>query len=103
MAGAGTSMGGIFISYRRDDSAGHAGRIFDHLTPALGEDNVFLDVDDIRPGQVFPGVIRDRIATAAVVVVVIGPRWLEILHSRGGGDADYAAKEIELALAGSAL
>lgn len=24
-------MQGIFISYRRDDSAGHAGRLFDRL------------------------------------------------------------------------
>ena len=39
----------VFISYRREDSAGHAGRVFDHLVRKLGRDHVFRDVDNIRP------------------------------------------------------
>ena len=31
-------MAGVFISYRRDDSPGHAGRIFDSLRGRLGAD-----------------------------------------------------------------
>ena len=34
----------VFISYRRADSAGWSGRIFDHLTRLLGAENVVLDV-----------------------------------------------------------
>ncbi len=40
----------IFISYRRNDSAGHAGRLCDHLTGHFGHGQVFMDVDTIRPG-----------------------------------------------------
>jgi hypothetical protein len=40
-------MSGIFISCRRDDTVGHAGRLFDHLSSTLGADGVFMDVDDI--------------------------------------------------------
>jgi len=91
-------MPGIFISYRRDDSAGHAGRIYDHLCNVFGRDSIFHDVDDIRPGQVFPDVIRERIAGCAVVVVVIGKRWLEILRTRAGGEPDFVSIEIQSAL-----
>ncbi|MEY2571442.1 MAG: hypothetical protein QOE63_1792, partial [Acidimicrobiaceae bacterium] len=37
----------VFISYRREDTAGHAGRLYDTLVAKLGDDgNVFMDVDD---------------------------------------------------------
>jgi hypothetical protein len=38
----------IFISYRRDDSAGHTGRVFDRLRGEFGQDALFMDVDAIR-------------------------------------------------------
>ena len=44
----------IFISYRRDDSEGEAGRLFDDLTRAFGNDSVFMDVVGIKPGVDFP-------------------------------------------------
>jgi hypothetical protein len=44
-------MAGIFISYRREDSGGHAGRLCDRLTARFGDDRIFLDIQDIRPGQ----------------------------------------------------
>ena len=54
-------LGGIFISYRRDDSGGYAGRIFDRLTTRLGHENVFYDVDAIPPGPRFRrGSLRAR-------------------------------------------
>ena len=37
----------IFISYRRDDSAGHAGRLFDRLADYFGREQVFIDIDTI--------------------------------------------------------
>ncbi len=42
----------IFISYRRDDSGGRAGRLYDHLIAHFGQGQVFMDVDTIRPGLV---------------------------------------------------
>jgi hypothetical protein len=41
----------LFISYRRDDSAGHAGRLQDGLTERFGHGRVFMDVSDLKPGQ----------------------------------------------------
>jgi hypothetical protein len=46
-------MSGIFISYRRDDSEGQAGRLFEGLKARFGEDRVFIDVDDIEPAATF--------------------------------------------------
>jgi hypothetical protein len=93
----------IFISYRRDETAGYAGRIFDYLKAVFGHDRVFLDVDDILPGQVFADVIQERIAGCAVVIAVIGKRWLETLHSRTGAEPDYVSDEILSALKSSAV
>jgi hypothetical protein len=95
-------MGEIFISYRREESAGHAGRISECLKAAFGQDRIFLDVDDILPGQVFPKVIQERIARCAVVLVVIGNRWLETLRARASGDQDYVSEEIATALRSNA-
>ena len=43
----------VFISYRRDDSAGYAGRIYDILKATFGKHNVFIDIDVIEAGQNF--------------------------------------------------
>src|SRR5215471_10630069 len=47
----------IFISYRRDDSSGHAGRLYDALADHYGSESVFMDVDTIAPGSDFAEAI----------------------------------------------
>lgn len=42
-------MRAIFISYRREDAEGQAGRLFDDLARYFGEDTVFMDVAGIEP------------------------------------------------------
>ena len=42
-------MKGIFISYRREDTAGYAGRLYDRLAAHFGPDRVFMDVEGIEP------------------------------------------------------
>ena len=37
----------LFVSYRRDDAAAHAGRLYDALAARLGAGNVLMDVDAI--------------------------------------------------------
>lgn len=66
-------MSGIFISYRREDSAGFAGRLADALEKGLGDEQVFRDVDDIRPGQDFVEAIETQLRHMDVVLVLIGP------------------------------
>ncbi len=87
----------VFLSYRREDSAGYAGRLCDHLGAAFGEDQVFMDVQDIAPGQDFPQAIEHSIEGCQAVVVVIGPRWVEELKKRAGGE-DFVRREVSAAL-----
>jgi tetratricopeptide (TPR) repeat protein len=91
--------GNIFISYRRQDSAAYAGRLCDQLTAVFGENRVFMDVEDIPPGQNFAQTIEDKIANCSVVLVIIGPRWMEVLRNRSKEhQEDYVRREIEEAL-----
>jgi hypothetical protein len=90
-------MASIFISYRREDTAGHAGRLCDRLSARFGDDRVFMDVQDIQPGQHFPQSIDRSIAGSDCVIAVIGPRWLELLHARGTGE-DFVRHEVRSAL-----
>lgn len=69
-------MRGVFICYRREDTGGHAGRIFDRLVEAFDRKRVFMDVASIHPGEDFPQVIEQRLAEVDVVLVLIGPRFM---------------------------
>jgi small GTP-binding protein len=76
-------MAGIFISYRREDSAGHAGRICAWLKQRLGDESVFMDVDGIEPGEDYVAAVQRRIAAARLVLVVIGRQWSSLSDGRG--------------------
>lgn len=92
----------IFLSYRRDDSAANAGRLFDWLARQFGRDRIFLDTDKIASGEEFPRVLEERLAASDVLVAVIGPRWLTIANAAGprlNQPDDYVRREIASALA----
>jgi hypothetical protein len=76
-------MPGIFISYRRQDSQDFTGRIYDRLAAALGERNVFRDVDDIPIGQDFRTVLDRETGKCEILLVIIGPKWLDIRDQNG--------------------
>lgn len=58
-----------------------------------------MDVVDISPGQNFTQAIEQTIASCGAVLVIIGPRWMEILRKRSSEDQpDYVCREIEEAL-----
>ncbi len=73
----------VFISYRRDDSAGHAGRLFDRLAERLGAERVFRDVDTLAAGEDFQLALRQRIAGCDVMLALIGPGWLAAADAQG--------------------
>jgi hypothetical protein len=73
----------IFISYRRSDSSESAGRLFDRLVEAFGRDAVFKDVDSIPLQTRFSDFIKTWLEQATLVVVVIGPDWLNITGADG--------------------
>jgi len=92
----------IFISYRRDDSAGFAGRLADALEASIGAGSVFRDVDDIAPGDDFVAAIEQALADSSVLLVVIGRHWVDATNSAGQRRLDQAQDfvriEIQLAL-----
>jgi hypothetical protein len=71
------TMAGIFLSYRRNDAGGWAGRLRDHLAVRYGEDRVWQDVDDLTVGSDYLPQILKNIAAADAVLIVIGPHWLD--------------------------
>jgi hypothetical protein len=74
--------GKIFISYRRDDSAANALGIGQYLEHAFGRKNVFIDVN-MRAGTKFPTVLEQRLAECKVMLVLIGPEWLDAQDDQG--------------------
>lgn len=76
-------MSGIFISYRREDSAGHAGRLFDRLQERFGKDHVFMDVAGIEPGVDFVEAIDSAVGSCDALIVVIGRKWLTCTDAAG--------------------
>ena len=69
-------MQGIFISYRRQDAAGYAGRLYDRLAGHFGAERVFMDVEGIEPGVDFVEAIDRAVASCEALIVIIGPNWL---------------------------
>ncbi|MBC7779265.1 MAG: toll/interleukin-1 receptor domain-containing protein [Proteobacteria bacterium] len=74
----------IFLSYRRADTGGYAGRLAASLEQRFGPGSVFHDVVTIAPGKDFVQAIEGAIEHAQVVLVVIGDTWLDARHADGG-------------------
>lgn len=92
----------IFISYRRADAEGEAGRLFDDLVRAYGEQSVFMDVSGIQPGVDFRKAIDDNAGRCAVLLAVIGPSWATVTSSDGTRRLDNANDFVRIEI-GSAL
>src|SRR5271157_4967385 len=92
----GGMAGGVFISYRREDSDGFAGRIYDRLAMRLGHDNVFFDVDAIPPGRDFVDVLSARVGKCDALIAVIGKS--RVNRRRLDDPNDFVRIEIEAAL-----
>jgi hypothetical protein len=69
-------MNGVFISYRRDDAPGYAGRLYDRLAAHFGADRVFMDVQGIEPGVDFVEAIERALVSCEILIVLIGKDWL---------------------------
>lgn len=93
----------IFLSYRRDDAGGHAGRLYDLLAARYGDEHVFMDVDAIPLGTDFAAAIGRAVASCDVLIALIGRDWLGAADPAGrrrlDDPGDYVRIEIESALA----
>ena len=94
--------GGIFISYRRQETAAYAGRLYDRLSEHFGEDRVFMDVDSIAIGVDFTQAIRDAVSGCRILLALIGQDWPAITDDKGrrriDNPDDFVRVEIETAL-----
>jgi hypothetical protein len=93
----------VFLSYRREDASGHAGRLYDLLAARYGAKSVFMDVDAIPLGSEFGETIRRAVASCDVLIAVIGRGWLDARDENGrrrlDDPDDFVRHEIESALA----
>ncbi len=89
----------IFISYRRDDSASQAGRLYDRLEGHFGQGQVFMDVDAIKPGLNFVEVVQQAVSVCDGLVAVIGREWLETSNRAGDRRLDDAEDLVRVEIA----
>jgi hypothetical protein len=88
----------VFISYRREDTAGEARALFNDLAERLGDKSVFMDVDSIALGRDFRTVLQETTASCDLMLVLIGRNWANA-RDEGGvarleNPADYVRLEI---------
>ncbi len=76
-------MRAIFISYRRNDTEGEAGRLFDDLVSEFGENSVFMDVAAIEAGRDFRKVIDESVSTCGILLAIVGKNWLDAKDENG--------------------
>jgi acetyl-CoA carboxylase biotin carboxyl carrier protein len=92
----------IFICYRREESSGHAGRLYDHLSAHFSPGQIFMDIDMIEPGLDFAEVIRNAVSSCDAMIVVIGRQWQSLTDAEGRvrlhNPDDFVHMEISTAL-----
>jgi len=92
-------VGGIFISYRRDDAGGHAGRLNDRLRDYYGPSRIFRDVETIAAGHDFVEAINSALASCEVELVVIGPDWISLRDASGARRLDITNDFVRIEVA----
>ncbi|MEE9569828.1 MAG: toll/interleukin-1 receptor domain-containing protein [Candidatus Binatia bacterium] len=94
-------MSGVFISYRREDSGGKVERLCQAFRKYLPGLDVFRDIRGLKASEDWIHRIRNEIDESAVVLAVIGKKWL-VVDDRGvrriSDPEDILQREISWAL-----
>tara|TARA_Y100000052_G_scaffold26906_1_gene32882 strand:+ start:3708 stop:4586 length:879 start_codon:yes stop_codon:yes gene_type:complete len=93
--------GGVFISYRRSDSAAFSGRIADYFGYHQKDTHVFFDINGIEPGEDFAEKLRTQIESSEVVLAMIGETWLGACDTAGNRRLDDPGDFVRLELSTS--
>jgi TIR domain len=97
------AVGGVFISYRGEDSHSYGPLIYSELSRRFGVDQVFLDSESTPAGEDFPTVLLGRLWQCSVLLVVIGPQWLAVTDAAGrrriDSPGDWVRRELVEAFA----
>ncbi len=90
------------MNYRRHDTEGESGRLFDDLVFQFGERSVFMDVAAIEAGRDFRKAIDESVAGCGVLLAMIGPGWIDAANESGelrlNDSNDFVRMEIASAL-----
>jgi hypothetical protein len=92
---------GIFISYRREDASGHAGRLYDRLSERFGKDRLFMDVDTLELGLDWVEAIEKAIGSAGALLAVIGRSWVRVEDEDGRRRLDDPNDFVRIEIAGA--
>ena len=90
----GSSTQGIFLSYRREDAAPCARLLQHELRERFPDAQVFMDLDSIEAGLPFAEVIQDAVDSCAVLVALIGRRWVTLADEQGNRRLDNAGDPV---------
>ena len=90
----------FFISYRRSQNTTQAHAIRQELTRRYGPASVFMDTSSIDYGDSFPDRIVSAIRGCSVMLVLIGPHWLDVVNGSRRIDEpdDWVRRELEAGL-----
>ncbi|MBV8507070.1 MAG: TIR domain-containing protein, partial [Alphaproteobacteria bacterium] len=95
-------MSTVFVSYRREITAGEARALFNELLEKLGKNSVFMDVDSIALGRDFRGALQKTLESCDLMLVLIGKDWADVRDEEGRprlqNPGDFVRLEIEAAL-----
>jgi hypothetical protein len=89
----------VFISYRRADSEGQAGRLYDRLARRYGSQAVFRDIDALAPGRNFVAEIDEVLGSTSALVAVIGRDWLNAVDDSGNRRLDDPSDTLRVEIA----
>jgi energy-coupling factor transporter ATP-binding protein EcfA2 len=65
----------IFISYRREDTKAEVTNLHRRLVERYAEEQVFVDYNDIPPGEKWPDTLRQKLEESCVLLAIIGSDW----------------------------
>jgi TIR domain len=83
-----TMQSGIFLCYRRADDPGYVQAILARLERVIPPQDIFIDIESIKPGTDFVQMIESRLRSCAVLLAIIGQKWLQITNERGTRSLD---------------
>ncbi|MGI9021796.1 MAG: tetratricopeptide repeat protein [Acidimicrobiales bacterium] len=89
----------IFISYRRDDTSGHTGWLYDSLRDHFGAPRLFRDIDAIAPGANFVDAIQESVLGCGALLAIIGREWPDCTNPDGGRRLDDPEDFVRLEIA----
>jgi len=94
--------GKIFINYRRGDEPGFTQALLGRLEHTFPAEQLFIDVDNIPPGEDFARMLESQVAECDAMLAIIGNGWLDATDERGNrrlhDPNDFVRIEIESAL-----